>query len=250
MQESVSWNIGIGLFWVGVLALAWGSGCKHMPLMDTDPIEPMDTTMVVDTTVMGEPCEPDVVYFERDILPILIGNCTSAGCHNANDAADGVNLTTYDQVINTADVRPFNLDGSDLYEVITDDDPEDRMPQAPRAPLSSTNINLIATWILQGAEDLECAAPAACDTLSVSYQQDIVPILQTGCLGCHSGGAPSGGVNLSNYNGVRDVATNGKLYGAVARLPGFSPMPQGGPKLPECSIAQIKSWVDAGAQEN
>lgn len=245
-----------GLFLAGTLVLGFVSGCRHLPTMPDEPFVPVDTTvnpidtMVVDTTTMLDPCDPDIVYFERDVLPILISNCTTAGCHNATDRADGVVLTDYDRVIQTADVRPFDLQGSDLYEVITDTDPEDRMPQAPRAALSAANINLISTWILQGAENKVCQTAATCDTSAVSYSQTIVPILETSCRGCHSGGTPSGGINLAGYAGVRTVALDGRLYGTVARLAGFSPMPQGGPALPDCQVNQIKSWVEAGAPEN
>ena len=46
-----------------------------LPTMPDEPFVPVDTTvnpvdtMIVDTTTMLDPCDPDVVYFERDILP-------------------------------------------------------------------------------------------------------------------------------------------------------------------------------------
>jgi cytochrome c5 len=86
---------------------------------------------------------------------------------------------------------------------------------------------------------------------TVSYAQHVVPLLQSnGCLGCHSGGAPSGGINLSNHTAVKARATDGKLYGAINHSPGFKPMPQGGNKMNACDIAKIKSWIDAGAPNN
>lgn len=248
----------LALFWVSALVLSWGTGCEHTPFVVDEPFVPVDTTGTmepdttgtVDTTGTGEPCDPEIVYFSRDVLPLLIGNCATAGCHSAQDRADGVNLTTYASVIATADVRPFDLDGSDLYEAITEDREDRRMPPSPRDPLSGAQINLISTWILQGAEDLMCTDAGGCDTTMVSFAADIEPILDTGCRGCHSAAAPSGGVNLATYEGVRAVADDGRLYGAVARLEGFSPMPQGGPRLEQCLIDQIGSWVEAGAPDN
>jgi hypothetical protein len=38
--------------------------------------------------------------------------------------------------------------------------------------------------------------------------------------------------------------------GAITHAPGFTPMPQGGAKLPACEIAKIKAWVDAGSPNN
>jgi len=86
---------------------------------------------------------------------------------------------------------------------------------------------------------------------TISYAQHVVPLLQSnGCLGCHSGGAPSGGINLSNHTAVKVRATDGKLYGAINHSPGFKPMPQGGNKMNACDIAKIKSWIDSGAPNN
>ncbi|RMF02338.1 MAG: hypothetical protein D6772_03615 [Bacteroidetes bacterium] len=233
------------------------SACKHDPFISEDDMMPIDTTgNPVDTMgnpvdTMGTPCDSTLVYFERDILPLLNSNCAFSGCHDAASARDGVNLTTYEAVINTAEVQPFDLSDSELYEVITDSDPDDRMPPPPRAPLSSTQINLIARWILQGADNLSCDPGAgSCETSSVSYLQNLVPLLQTHCVGCHSGSTPSANINLSTYAGVRAVGLNGRLVGAIRHDSGFSAMPQGGAKLDDCSIRQFEAWVADGAPEN
>ncbi|MCB0715843.1 MAG: hypothetical protein R2796_05365 [Chitinophagaceae bacterium] len=90
-----------------------------------------------------------------------------------------------------------------------------------------------------------------CNTENVSYSGTVVPLLQAnGCLGCHSGGAPSGNISLSGYAAVKTVALNGKLHGAINHTPGFSPMPQGGNKMSACAIQQIKAWIDAGSIDN
>ncbi|HEX2534423.1 MAG TPA: hypothetical protein VHK69_11845 [Chitinophagaceae bacterium] len=92
---------------------------------------------------------------------------------------------------------------------------------------------------------------APCSTTGVTYSGTIVPILQTGgCLGCHSGGAPSGNLNLSNYETVHEAAHSGRLFGAISHAPGFSPMPKGGNQLDACTIARVKAWIDAGAPNN
>jgi len=226
--------------------------CKHNGLgpLDDDPI--ITDTIPNDTTgTGGTPCDPNVVYFNLEILPILQSRCAFSGCHNEASAQKGVVLTTYEKVMQTAEVVPCNLGENDLYRAITDDDPEDRMPLAPNPALSQDQINLIAKWILQGAKNLECDANAGqCDTQNMSFASNIRPIIQNSCQGCHSGTAPSGGINLSTHNGVAAVANNGRLYGAVARQPGFVAMPFGGNQLPQCSIDKIKSWIDAGAPNN
>ncbi|MFT4536235.1 MAG: hypothetical protein ACJA1A_003566 [Saprospiraceae bacterium] len=233
--------------------------CTHDPflIVDIDP-EPMDTmvidtmvidTMDIDTTNMGTPCDPDIIYFTTDILPILLGSCAISGCHDAATATEDVILDNYDNVINTAKVKPFDLSDSELYEVITEDDPDKIMP--PTGKLDNAKISLIAQWILEGAKNLECdEETGGCVTENISYTGFVKGILNTSCIGCHSTAAASGGVILDTYAGVKTVVNNNRLYGAINWDIGFQKMPQGQDKLDDCKISKIKSWIDDGAQNN
>lgn len=242
------------LVWAG-LFLSVLAGCQHEPFMmaEDDDFMPIDTTgvdtMGVDTT--GVPCDSTKIYFERQILPILRSSCAFSGCHDAASAQDGVILDNYEDVVRTGDVRPFDLSGSDLYEVLVDDDNDDRMPPAPRSRLPASQINLIATWILEGAENLSCdETNQGCQTTDISFSAVVKPIIEANCQGCHSGGSPSGGINLSSYVGIKARADSGQLLGSIDWQAGFSQMPQGGPKLDQCKIDQIATWVGDGALEN
>ena len=224
--------------------------CKHeVPVQPKNPgTNPANPNNPVGGT---NACNPDSVYFERDVLPILISNCAMSGCHDAATGQDGVRLNNYGNVMSTADVRPFNTRGSDLYEMITEPDNDDRMPPAPKPRLTQAQIDLIAKWINQGALNKTCSDNSTCNTSNVTYAATIKPILQTNCQGCHSGGpAASGGIDMTVFSNVSAIAQNGKLYGAVNHAAGFKPMPLGGNKLPACDIAKIKAWVDNGALNN
>lgn len=238
--------VAVALFWPA-------TGCKHDPIL-VDIVEPIDTTgNPIDTTDPGNPgvpCDTNTIYFEYDVLPILVSNCSVSGCHDPVSAESGVILTSYENVITTTDVEPFDLEKTDIYDVLFLRDPEDRMPPAPRTPLTQEQLLLITQWILQGAENLTCDQDTTCSTDNVSFQQQIDPIIATNCRGCHSGPNPSGGVSLADYNGIVDVASSGRLYGAIAHLPGFTPMPRNRDPLQSCEVDQIKSWVDAGAPNN
>ena len=241
-------GIGIGLSF---------QSCKHEPIFEDLIDDPIDTTtnppdtMIVDTTVMEIPCEPDVIYFDQDVLPMLISNCAFSGCHDEASAEDGVILTSYETVMETADVEAFNLNDSEIYEVLVDDDLDERMPPLPTPALSQSQINVIVSWILQGALDLECDPNAGgCDTENVSFSTFVKPLLETHCNGCHSGSAPSGGIDLTTHANVQVYANNGKLYGTIDHQSGFEAMPQGGAKLDDCTIDKVKSWIDAGAPDN
>lgn len=242
------------------LVLLLMPACVHEPVLPVDP-DPNDTTdnpidtMDIDTMDMdttGEPCNPEVVYFEKDVLPILRSNCAKSGCHDAITHEEDIILDSYANVIASDVIRAFDLNGSDLYEVITETDPDKRMPQPPNERLTAEQITVIAKWILQGAKDLTCDVNAGvCDTTAVSYSGFIAPLLANTCVGCHSGGAPSGGISLNTHAGVQAVALNGRLVGAVTWATGYKPMPFGAAsKLPSCTIDKIKAWVNDGAPNN
>jgi hypothetical protein len=92
-----------------------------------------------------------------------------------------------------------------------------------------------------------------CDTNSaVTYSVSIAPVLNTNCnsTSCHGGSTPAAGIKLDVYAGVKAVADNGKLVGAVSHAAGFSPMPKNAAKISDCNIAKIKKWIAAGALNN
>jgi hypothetical protein len=95
----------------------------------------------------------------------------------------------------------------------------------------------------------ELYSSVSCDTASVTYSGTVKPMIEQQCLSCHSGAQPSGGIDLSTYAAVKVQADNGQLYGAIAHLEGFQPMPQGS-KLSNCDISKVKIWVDASAPQN
>lgn len=92
--------------------------------------------------------------------------------------------------------------------------------------------------------------PQTCDTTAVSYANAIEPILATRCTKCHAGSSPSGNINLEIFEGVSQVASDGRLVGAISHAEGFSAMPKGEGKLPACDIEKITAWVNQGASQN
>lgn len=230
--------------------------CKHDPFLP-EMVMPMDTmtidTMPMDTMpidTMGMPCDTEKIYFKTDVLPIFNSNCATAGCHDAQTGEAGIMLNSYDNIIATSKVKPFSLNDSDLYERITETDDEKRMPPPPRERLTPAQVQIIVKWILQGADNLQCDEIPDCDTIAVSYSTIVNPILVTHCVGCHGTTNPSGGVSLKTYEGVRSVAMNGRLAGAINHQAGYIAMPFNLDKLPNCEISQITSWINQGALNN
>ncbi len=203
----------------------------------------IDPLVLEDYNEEGIPCDPDIVYFEKEILPLLQSNCAQSGCHDEITAEDDVILTNYKDIIETADVEKFDANESDLFEVLIDGE----MPPAPANLLSSEQIALIGDWINQGAKNNNCDD---CDTTNTSFMVAIYPIIQTHCEGCHSGSTPQGGISITNYNQIEGLAANGHLLGVIDHEPSYTPMPYNLPKLGTCEINKIKTWIANGAQNN
>jgi hypothetical protein len=87
-----------------------------------------------------------------------------------------------------------------------------------------------------------------CDTINVTYTSTITPSMNNYCISCHSGSIPSGGINLTTYQGVQAVAANGQLVKAVTGN-GVPKMPPSG-TLPSCRITQIEIWINNGMPNN
>lgn len=222
------------------------NACKHEPDEIVSP-DPVDTTD--NQPPLGIPCDPDTVYFTNTIGPLLLSSCGVAGCHDAGSAQEGVVLTDYARILSTGGIKPGNPSDSEIYEKITETDPEKVMPPPPRNPLTAEQIDMIYKWILQGAKNNSCTN-TECDTINVTYALTIRPIIQNSCLGCHSGASPSGGIRLETHSDVVAVVNNGKLLGAIRHEQGYSAMPKNGAKLNDCYIKQIEKWIKNGAPNN
>ncbi len=196
----------------------------------------------------GHPCDPDTVYFERDLLPVLQSSCAQPGCHDAITMQDGVRLTDYNWVMQTADVDPFDPENSKIYKVVIEDEPQDRMPPPPASPMSSEDIQLLYTWIAQGAQNLFCDEEE-CDTLNITYTSIVSTTIQKHCLGCHNDNNSLGGLSLQGYNKVVPVANDGRLLGTVRHEAGYPAMPKNSSKLPDCKILQLEIWTENGTPQ-
>ena len=96
----------------------------------------------------------------------------------------------------------------------------------------------------------ELGAGTTCETSNMTYSKSIQPIIETFCYDCHGRGLSQNNINFDTYAGVKAVADNGKLVGAISHASGFVAMPQSAPKLSNCNIDKIKAWVNAGAPNN
>ena len=93
---------------------------------------------------------------------------------------------------------------------------------------------------------------------AVTFQEDILPILQARCAipGCHAAPNPAQGLNLETYADFVRGSNGGPVFNpgnsneskVVQRIDGGG-MPPGQP-LVDDQIQLFKDWIDAGAQDN
>lgn len=224
----------------------YADGPYHPRDDDDDRPDTTDTTGGNDTT---DPGTLDTsVCFTRDVLPILISNCTMAECHDADRPEEEINLTSYASIMNGEKqiVKPGDPNESKIYKSLVEDESEERMPPPPRS-LTQAQIDLIARWIREGARNRDCSAdPTTCDTVNVLYTTHVQPMMAKYCNGCHSGSTPEAGIDLSQRSTVETYARNGMLVGTMSHATGFLKMPPTGPRVSDCAIGTIKAWKSQG----
>ena len=104
-------------------------------------------------------------------------------------------------------------------------------------------------------ETVGATEPAA--STSVSFVDDIMPILESRCLNCHGGNKLEKGLSVRTYGDLMSGSENGPVVVAgdaanskLVELVSNQKMPKRGPKLTPPQIQLIMDWVSQGAQDN
>ncbi len=189
------------------------------------------------------------ICFETEILPLMVSRCGSSGCHNAIDRADGIDLTSYEAILK--EVKPGDPGDSEIIEYMYETG-EDAMPPSPAEPLKNEQIKLIENWISSGAANtVNCAGIGSCNVNSpISFNRDVLPIIDNYCFGCHNTADPQGGYSYSTHNETLKSVNDGTLMGSIRFETGYEAMPENSNKMPSCDIDLIRLWIDEGAMDN
>ncbi|MBK9017722.1 MAG: hypothetical protein IPM82_28795 [Saprospiraceae bacterium] len=237
------------LFVMATLLFITLYSCERDPVFIGELPGPIDTTGDTTPVVILHPCDPDSVYFEQQVLPILASNCAQSGCHDVQSHEEGVILTSYDKVKSTGGINLSNPSNSKIYKSLNESG-EERMPPPPSVALTAEQKALILKWIQQGAQNLTC--DGACDTTNVTFSLVVKPLMDLKCVGCHGNNSPGGGIKLTTHAEVKAQADNGKLWGSINHDSGYKamPYPAGSNKMPQCELDVIRIWIEAGALNN
>ena len=225
-------------------------GCKHQPLTKPDVVV-KDTTIITTVVDKGDStgwrCSTDSVYFQYDVLPVLISACARSGCHDAITQESGYYFTNYAATIRKG-VSAGRAANSKVYTVIANGS----MP-TPGSGITMTQAqkDIIAKWINQDAKNLNCNPNyGKCDTVGgAKFATFVQPIVQSRCQGCHNASSAGNGIKLTTYAEIKASVATGAFFGSISYSNNFSNMPKG-TKLSACELAKIDSWIKRGALNN
>ena len=216
------------------------------------------------------------ISFVNHVVPILMAKC--GNCHVRN-ARGMFSMADFETLMKGPDagvvIFPKDAIGSRIIEVIEEGD-------MPRGGLSVTAIELdvLKKWITDGAEfdgddkkksltelnpdasvgDLPVVKPEfSKGNETVSFRNDIAPLLLANCASCHGlGDRPSGRFNLTTFGGMLRGGDNGpsvlpgnpaesyiikKLLGTG----GGQRMPANGDPFDDAQMELISKWITEGA---
>jgi len=200
--------------------------------------------------------------FKQHVKPILEAACVH--CHNDKSDKGGLNVTTLELTVKGGDngtaLVPGDPAKSPLYTTTVLAADEDAvMPPKKEGLLTPEQAEILKLWVQQGANwpkevKLE-------QTVRVSFEKHIQPILEENCLSCHNADKAKGDLNLATK---KDAFTTGEnaptiiafnsakssVY-SLASLPAdhddlMPPAKSGGPLKKE-QLDLLRGWIDQGA---
>ena len=118
-----------------------------------------------------------------------------------------------------------------------------------------------ATDTMAPTEAAATEPPAAIDAAAggptVSFANDVLPVIQSRCFNCHGGNKIEEGLNMSSHASLMAGSQNGPVVmpGDAANSPFVQlvanmEMPKRGPKLTPPQIQLFTDWINQGAQDN
>ncbi len=215
------------------------------------------------------------VSFEREVARIFSENCTR--CHGADQAGGMLRMDTFNGIVkggrNGVPVAPKLPARSALVLRMASDVEQQRMPKGG-AKLPQDQIMIVARWIEQGAnfDGTDRDAPIGDSAVekkppvevvmadgseTVSFKDDIAPVLVNICMGCHSGKTPRGKYGFTTFEQFLQGGPTGNtivpgkpdesyLIDLVLRQEPLK-MPAGQAQLKRSQAMAFEKWIQEGA---
>ena len=92
---------------------------------------------------------------------------------------------------------------------------------------------------------------------TVSFANDILPLIESRCIGCHGGDRTEEGLDLKTHASILAGSDNGPVVipsdaanSLLVEMVATQKMPKRGPKLTPPQVQLITDWVSQGALDN
>ena len=133
-------------------------------------------------------------------------------------------------------------------------------PTEMNAPQSTDIEPAPVTEAVAEAEEpapTEAPAEAPAENATVSFANDVFPILDSRCVNCHGGQRVEAGLLMRTYDEIMAGSENGLVIlpgdvegSLLVELIVSQEMPKRGPKLTPPQVQLISDWIAAGAPNN
>lgn len=120
-------------------------------------------------------------------------------------------------------------------------------------------LTILSGCYYDNNDELHPAQPPCDTTATVSFSNNILPIMQHSCgsqnHSCHQGENSSSGYGLDNYIDVINTISNSGIFTETithsSSINSSKWMPEGSSgKIDDCSIWKIQSWINNGTLNN
>jgi mono/diheme cytochrome c family protein len=196
------------------------------------------------------------VKFEKDVLPIFTQYCF--GCHGKTSPQLGLDLRTGASTLRGSQNGPVIAKGSPEKSLLFQKISAKAMPPpAYNQKLPDAQIEIIRTWIADGALFDQAAEPVSKDAAQQRhvFDSELLPIFQAKCVQCHGAGKPMGGLDLRSFSSLMESNKNDPVV-----VEGYSeksilvrklasramPPPGAGTPLTDEQVGSIRRWIDKG----
>src|SRR5690349_5083339 len=135
-------------------------------------------------------------------------------------------------------------------------EPTEAVSPATEAPTDLPTATDIVAPTEPAATEAPATEPAA-GGATVSFANDVMPIIQSRCIGCHGGDRTEEGLDMKTYESLMAGSDNGPVVtpgdaanSLLVEMVATQKMPKRGPKLTPPQIQLITDWVNQGALDN
>ena len=204
------------------------------------------------------------IEFTRDVQPILEHNCVS--CHRKDNAKGKIRLDTKEAAFAGEDVIvPGKPEDSSIYWTTTLPlDDELVMPPFEHEdkdyPLRDEEKEILKEWIINGAEwpDSIVLEPQKRLPKTITFEENIQPILEQNCVSCHYEGKVKGDLRLDTFEYAFEadhIIVPGEPLDSdlwvLCTLPQDDEMfmpPEGNDPLTASELFMLRRWIEEGAE--